>query len=123
MEMTGNPWGHLRTTHLCRFWRSAHLPMVRGSFILMLSIATLDDRRVFSVAILTLQPTSQPATKAAGLDLHQLVIVLLGMPALALGTASIVYKKWPYYSLDYTLSWHGVSISQHNRAPDTLKLT
>jgi len=61
----------------------------------------------FAYAILTLQPTSQPATKAAGLNLHQLVIVLLGMPALVLGTASIVYKKWPHYSLDYTLSWHG----------------
>ena len=78
-----------------------------GSFTF--SIATLDNCHVFSVGILTLQPTSQPATKAAGLNRHQLVIMLLGIPALAFGTASIVYKKWPYYSLDYTPSWHGVS--------------
>lgn len=111
MEMTGNPWGHLRTTHHCKPWRSAHLPMV-GAGSTVFSIATLINNHVFSAGILTLQPTSQPATKAAGLDRHQVAIMLLGIPALAFGTASIVYKKWPYYSLDYTPSWHGVSIPQ-----------
>jgi len=60
----------------------------------------------FTYGILTLQPTSQPATKAAGLDRHQLAMLLLGFPALCLGTFSIIYKKWPYAD-DYIPSWHG----------------
>jgi len=61
---------------------------------------------MFTYGILTLQPTSQPTTKAAGLERHQLVILFLGFPAFCMGILSIICKKWPYAD-DYVLSWHG----------------
>ena len=60
---------------------------------------------------MTLQPTSHPSTKAAGLDRHQYTILFLGLPVLSLGTFSIIYKKWPYPH-GYALTWHGVCLLQ-----------
>ena len=59
------------------------------------------------LGILTLQPTSRPTTKAAGLNRHRFAILLLSIPVLGLGTFSIIFKKWPYPD-NYVLTWHGV---------------
>ncbi|KAJ7470335.1 hypothetical protein FB451DRAFT_1474087 [Mycena latifolia] len=56
--------------------------------------------------ILTLQPTSQPKTKAAGLARHQYAILFAGFPAIFLGTAAVVYNKWAH-GKSHFLSWHG----------------
>ena len=61
-----------------------------------------------SSGILTLQPTSLPSSKAAGLERHQLAILLLGLPVLALGTVAVMYKKYPWAN-GFALTWHGVS--------------
>ncbi|KAI0374731.1 hypothetical protein BV20DRAFT_387850 [Pilatotrama ljubarskyi] len=61
---------------------------------------------VFTYAILTLQPTSQAKTKAAGLTRHQLVILALGVPAISLGTFAIVYRKSLHGHAHFT-TWHG----------------
>ena len=65
----------------------------------MLTVAT---------GILTLQPTSQPKTKAAGLTRHQLAMIALGVPAISLGTLAIVWRKSLNESPHFT-TWHGVS--------------
>ncbi|KAI0029581.1 hypothetical protein K488DRAFT_88579 [Vararia minispora EC-137] len=60
---------------------------------------------LFVLSIITLQPTSQPATKAAGLARHQRGMV----PALAtvfLGTSSIIAHKLLYGKRHFH-SWHG----------------
>ncbi|CDO70748.1 hypothetical protein BN946_scf184798.g63 [Trametes cinnabarina] len=62
---------------------------------------------VFTYGILTLQPTSQAKTKAAGLIRHQLAILALGVPAIALGTLAIVYRKYLHESPHFT-TWHGI---------------
>ena len=57
-------------------------------------------------AIVVLQPTSQPATKATGLARHQ----LLALPAFAfvtLGTLAIVLHKTSHHKAHFR-SWHGV---------------
>jgi hypothetical protein len=69
----------------------------------------IGDIQYFNPGILTLQPTFQPTTKAAGLERHQLVILFLGFPAFCMGILSIICKKWPYAD-DYVLSWHGVCL-------------
>lgn len=61
------------------------------------------------LGIITLQPTSQPKTKAAGLLRHQLAMVTLGFPTLILGTLAVVYHKYLKDGPHFT-SWHGVSI-------------
>ncbi|KAI0361933.1 hypothetical protein OH77DRAFT_4834 [Trametes cingulata] len=61
---------------------------------------------VFTYAILTLQPTSQAKTKAAGLTRHQLVILAIGVPAISLGTFAIVYRKSLHGHAHFT-TWHG----------------
>lgn len=58
--------------------------------------------------ILTLQPTSQAKTKAAGLTRHQLAMMALGVPAISLGTLAIVRRKALHESPHFT-TWHGVS--------------
>lgn len=57
--------------------------------------------------ILTLQPTSQPKTKAAGLSRHQIVMLLLGLPCIALGTLAVMFNKW-LNGKPHFMSWHGV---------------
>ncbi|KAJ6606554.1 hypothetical protein DFH09DRAFT_11857 [Mycena vulgaris] len=61
---------------------------------------------LFTYGILTLQPTSQAKTKAAGLARHQYAILFAGFPAIFLGTAAIMYNKWAHGSVHFK-SWHG----------------
>ncbi|KAI0637122.1 hypothetical protein C8Q77DRAFT_1154995 [Trametes polyzona] len=60
----------------------------------------------FTYGILTLQPTSQARTKAAGLTRHQVVILAVGLPSITLGTLAIVYRKSLHESPHFT-TWHG----------------
>ncbi|THH10269.1 hypothetical protein EW145_g1430 [Phellinidium pouzarii] len=48
---------------------------------------------LFTYGILTLQPTSQPKTKAVGLVRHQLFMLFTGLPVLGVGTWVIYYNK------------------------------
>jgi len=61
---------------------------------------------LFTYGILTLQPTSQPKTKAAGLVRHQLVMVAVGFPLAAIGGIAIIYNKIRDDKAHFT-SWHG----------------
>lgn len=61
---------------------------------------------MFTYGILTLQPTSQAKTKAAGLTRHQLAMMALGVPAIFLGTLAIVRRKAQHESPHFT-TWHG----------------
>ncbi|THH13615.1 hypothetical protein EW146_g6631 [Bondarzewia mesenterica] len=59
-----------------------------------------------SPGILTLQPTSQPATKAAGLQRHQIAMIF-GLPTIVLGALSIIWNKSVHDAPHFT-TWHGV---------------
>ncbi|KAL9715690.1 hypothetical protein Ac2012v2_000133 [Leucoagaricus gongylophorus] len=59
----------------------------------------------FSYGILTLQPTSQPRTKAAGLNRHQTAFLTTGFPVIALGTLAIVYNKY-LGGYEHYRTWH-----------------
>jgi len=61
---------------------------------------------LITYGILTLQPTSQPKTKAAGLVRHQLAMIFLGYPVLLLGTAAVSYNKY-LGGRAHFVSWHG----------------
>jgi len=61
----------------------------------------------FTCGILTLQPTSQPHTKAAGLRRHQIAMIGVGYPLILVGTLIMVYVKYSHSSAHFT-SWHGV---------------
>ncbi|KAF8078138.1 hypothetical protein FPV67DRAFT_1464322 [Lyophyllum atratum] len=61
---------------------------------------------LFTYGILTLQPTSQPRTKAAGLARHQAAIFLLGFPSILLGTSAVAYNKW-INGKEHMTTWHG----------------
>ncbi|KAI8998786.1 hypothetical protein BD414DRAFT_133868 [Trametes punicea] len=83
----------------------ANRPTSLGLFFfhpLLQSLATA----TFAYGILTLQPTSQAKTKAAGLTRHQLAILALGVPAITLGTVAIVYRKYLHEHPHFT-TWHG----------------
>ncbi|KAI0080601.1 hypothetical protein K474DRAFT_1589520, partial [Panus rudis PR-1116 ss-1] len=60
----------------------------------------------FTYGILTLQPTSRPKTKAAGLLRHQLAMIVLGFPMIILGTSAIYYNKVRGGHPHFT-TWHG----------------
>ncbi|KAF4578588.1 hypothetical protein EYR40_001257 [Pleurotus pulmonarius] len=65
----------------------------------------------FSIAlitygILTLQPTSQPKTKAAGFARHHLAIFFIAFPSITVGTFAVWYNKH-LNGRDHFLSWHG----------------
>jgi hypothetical protein len=47
----------------------------------------------FIYGILTLQPTSQPSTKAAGLERHKIAMLGLGIPLILLGTLAVFLNK------------------------------
>lgn len=64
---------------------------------------------LFSYGILTLQPTNQPKTKAAGLTRHQLYMFLIGTPSILAGTWVIYHNKNINGRAHFT-SWHGVSV-------------
>jgi len=59
--------------------------------------------------ILTLQPTNQPRTKAAGLERHRIVIFTIGFPAITLGSLATVYNKY-LHGYEHYKTWHAVSI-------------
>ncbi|KAH9998140.1 hypothetical protein BJV74DRAFT_825571 [Russula compacta] len=59
----------------------------------------------FTFGILTLQPTSQPKTKAAGLRRHQ-IAMLTGLTLIILGTSAMMYYKSSFGSPHFA-SWHG----------------
>ena len=58
--------------------------------------------------ILTLQPTSQPKTKAAGLTRHQ-IAMLAGLTSVILGTSAVMAYKSANHVPHFT-SWHGVRV-------------
>ena len=59
--------------------------------------------------ILTLQPTSQPRTKAAGLIRHQIYIGLIGVPIIFAGTWAVYHNK-NINGRSHFVTWHGVCI-------------
>ncbi|KAH9981506.1 hypothetical protein BGW80DRAFT_1270544 [Lactifluus volemus] len=59
----------------------------------------------FTYGVLTLQPTSQPKTKAAGLQRHQ-TAMLIGLTSILLGTSAMVYYKGSHGAPHFT-TWHG----------------
>lgn len=61
---------------------------------------------LFTYGILTLQPTSQPRTKAAGLARHQTAMIICGFPVIVLGTSAMIYNKYTHGAPHFT-SWHG----------------
>ncbi|KAI6129172.1 hypothetical protein EV401DRAFT_1853068 [Pisolithus croceorrhizus] len=60
----------------------------------------------FTYGVLTLQPTSQPVTKAAGLQRHQIAMFGIGIPCILVGTAFMIYNK-SLHSAPHFTSWHG----------------
>jgi len=62
---------------------------------------------LFTYGILTLQPTSRPQTKEAGLARHQVAMMILGFPAIVLGTFSMIFTKYTHGAPHFT-SWHGI---------------
>jgi hypothetical protein len=77
------------------------------------------DKQVVS-GILTLQPTSQPKTKAAGLYRHQVAILLFGLPSILLGTLAVSYNKWLGGARHFS-TWHGVSLFDCHSKPITYR--
>ena len=61
--------------------------------------------------IVTLQPTADPQSKAAGLARHQIAIIVLAFPTIVLGTSFMIYNKVSHEAPHFT-SWHGVSLLQ-----------
>lgn len=61
---------------------------------------------LFAFGILTLQPTSQPKTKTAGLARHQLIMLALAFPCIAVGTLLMIWNKKIHESSHFT-TWHG----------------
>ncbi|KAH0830374.1 hypothetical protein J3R83DRAFT_1768 [Lanmaoa asiatica] len=60
----------------------------------------------FTYGILTLQPTSQPRTKAAGLQRHQIATICIGVPLILAGTLAIIFQKNSHNASHFT-TWHG----------------
>lgn len=58
---------------------------------------------------MTLQPTSQIRTKKHGLARHQVAMLLLGFPSIALGSIFMIYNK-AIHGSDHFTTWHGVSL-------------
>ncbi|KAI9452316.1 hypothetical protein F5148DRAFT_512976 [Russula earlei] len=58
----------------------------------------------FTYGVLTLQPTSQPKTKAEGLDRHQTAMGI-GLTSILLGTTAIYNQKASHHAPHIT-SWH-----------------
>ncbi|KAF9452841.1 hypothetical protein P691DRAFT_793915 [Macrolepiota fuliginosa MF-IS2] len=60
----------------------------------------------FTYGVLTLQPTSQPKSKAAGFRRHQTAILYIGVPTITLGTLAVWYNKWLRDAAHFK-TWHG----------------
>lgn len=80
-------------------------PTAQGWFALHPLLQTLAIS-LFTYGILTLQPTSQLKTKAAGLYRHQAAILLFGLPSILLGTLAVSYNKWLRGARHFS-TWHG----------------
>ncbi|KAF9001940.1 hypothetical protein BDQ17DRAFT_1390890 [Cyathus striatus] len=80
-------------------------PTSSGWFALHPPLQTLAVA-LFSYGILTLQPTSQPKTKAAGFIRHQTTILLVGLPSILMGTIAVSYNKYLRDARHFT-TWHG----------------
>ncbi|KAF8636556.1 hypothetical protein AX17_003368 [Amanita inopinata Kibby_2008] len=76
-------------------WSAPHPPLQSAALSL------------FTYGILTLQPTSQPKSKAAGLMRHQMVMWLLGIPFITFGTLSVWYNK-ALRGREHFVTWHGI---------------
>ncbi|TDL19878.1 hypothetical protein BD410DRAFT_751529 [Rickenella mellea] len=61
---------------------------------------------IFGAGILTLQPTSQPSTKARGLKRHQLIMLCVAFPVILTGTILVLFHKVIHEHNHFT-SWHG----------------
>ena len=57
-------------------------------------------------SILVLQPTSTPAAKKAGLNVHQIINILLVLPLFTAG-ASIMWYLHDQPGQKHFISWHG----------------
>ncbi|KAI0807172.1 hypothetical protein C8Q74DRAFT_1213187 [Fomes fomentarius] len=86
----------------------ANNPTSLGLFFFHPILQTLSIA-IFTYGILTLQPTSQAKTKAAGLTRHQLAMIALGVPAIGFGTFAIFWRKYLHESSHFT-TWHGVML-------------
>jgi len=60
---------------------------------------------LFAFGILTLQATSQPKTKEAGLNRHQLIILGLAFPCITVGTLIMIWNKNLHEAPHFT-TWH-----------------
>ncbi|KAI9569040.1 hypothetical protein HD554DRAFT_2021107, partial [Boletus coccyginus] len=60
----------------------------------------------FTYGISTLQPTSQPHTKAAGLQRHQIATIYIGVPLILAGGLAIFLQKNSHGAPHFT-TWHG----------------
>ncbi|KAF9262203.1 hypothetical protein L218DRAFT_868192 [Marasmius fiardii PR-910] len=61
---------------------------------------------LFTYGILTLQPTAQPQSKAAGFKRHQATILYVAVPAVIFGTLAVMYNKVLKGSGHFK-TWHG----------------
>ncbi|KAF9464644.1 hypothetical protein BDZ94DRAFT_1190991 [Collybia nuda] len=59
----------------------------------------------FTYGILTLQPTSQPQTKSAGLARHQAAIMFVGFPSILIGSLAVMYHK-ELTGKEHGTTWH-----------------
>ncbi|KAG6909835.1 hypothetical protein DXG01_015108 [Tephrocybe rancida] len=80
-------------------------PLGAGWFAFHPTLQTL-ALALFTYGIVTLQPTSQPKTKAAGFTRHQAAMFFVGFPAILLGTSAIAYNKW-IHNTEHMTTWHG----------------
>jgi hypothetical protein len=81
-------------------------PRQTGWFALHPPLQTL-AMLLFAFGIITLQPTNQPKTKAAGLSRHQIAVFVVGFPSITLGTMAVSYNKW-LRGADHFTTWHGI---------------
>ncbi|KAF7966848.1 hypothetical protein HWV62_36897 [Athelia sp. TMB] len=81
-------------------------PRALGWFALHPTLQTL-ALVFFTYGIVTLQPTADPRSKAAGLARHQIAIIVLAFPAIVLGTSFMIYNKISHGAPHFT-SWHGI---------------
>ncbi|KAH7877901.1 uncharacterized protein C8R40DRAFT_1039565 [Lentinula edodes] len=82
-------------------------PTQVGWFLLHPTLESLAMLFFTYAGILTLQPTSQPRTKAAGLSRHQSAILFMAFPALLIGVCAIVMNKIELGKSHFR-SWHSV---------------
>jgi len=61
---------------------------------------------LITYGIMTLQPTAQPKTKAAGLNRHQNAIAYMAWPSVLLGASAVMYVKWKN-DQPHATTWHG----------------